>query len=78
MILHVASLETVPNLVGFKATPSCNVICKLFFFFLKFLRSQRKVIRETEICFFLLCKSKKKGENTVLFTVGLRMKVKNK
>lgn len=58
MILHVASLETVPNLVGFKATPSCNVICKLFFFF-KFLRSQRKVIRETEICFFSVMQKQK-------------------
>lgn len=68
MILHVASLETVPNLVGFKATPSCNVIRKLFFF--KFLRSERKVIRETEICFFCYAKAKRKEKTLFCSRLG--------
>lgn len=63
MILHVASLETVPNSVGFKATPSCNVICKLFFFFKVSQKSKKSNKRNRNMFFSVMQKQKERRKH---------------
>lgn len=62
MILHVASLETVPNLVGFKATPSCNVICKPFFFLVS-QKSKKSNMRNRNMFFSVMQKQKERRKH---------------